>query len=60
MQVIIRWVEGNKYEAWLIVGDSHVFLGYHYVYTHLPLETIQKNLEQGLQNLWQLSQKPVS
>ena len=52
MRICLQWVEGNKYAAWLIDEKEgiHVFLGYHFTYTQLPLETIQHNLETGLSN----------
>jgi hypothetical protein len=50
MCIILRRVEGNKFEAWLVdeANGIHVFLGYHFEYTNLPLAQIQANLEQGM------------
>lgn len=50
MSVHLVWIEGNKYAAWLVSETQgiHVFLGYHFVLSHLTLEQIHHNLMEGL------------
>lgn len=56
VNIILHWVEGNRYAAWLVneEKDIHVFLGYHFVLSQLPIETIQNNLAEGLLKTFKL------
>lgn len=51
MSVSLVWVEGNRYAAWLLVGDNKVLLGYHFVSEENTREQIVKRLYDAFQEL---------